>query len=111
MQWQNNNQNELKQAQRYAEEPWRITFCDGVWLFWDNWHFYTLRYRDGQLHCDCEAWSRKPHGAESCKHTRTLELLGFMDLAQSPHRQVPNREVLAILHGESDARLKRCCGL
>ncbi len=95
MQSSNHDHDELTQAWKYAAEPWRVTQATGAWLFWDSVCFHTVQRLDGRWRCDCEVWTRKPRGIESCRHTQALDLMGLADLMPAP-RPVPAYQAITI---------------
>jgi len=59
----------IEKANRYAQEPERITFSDFTVSFQGKHNTYTLSYKEGEWHCACDFFS---HWG-LCSHTMALQ--------------------------------------
>ncbi len=65
----------IQKANRYAQEPERVSFQQFSASFKGEHDSYTVSYRDGSWQCSCNFFS----GWGVCSHTMTIQkLLGVM---------------------------------
>ncbi len=65
----------IQKANRYAQEPDRVSFRQFSATFRGEHDSYTVSYSDGKWHCSCNFFS----GWGVCSHTMTVQkLLGVM---------------------------------